>query len=172
MSKNNKSKRESRAWGRLMFSDGDLRMLYLPYAGLAAARTDVRALSVVVMPALAIDTVCCSITCTSVKACPCQHQFRVSQFRKRTSARARTCTHKHDVHQHVLHAILYLMDCCTIALLHLVKLVNAANSLISKHQSTALCIHTCILSASCALMCKLCDSRMFGTHACIISHMK
>lgn len=32
------------------------------HAGLAAARTEVRALSVVVMPALAMETVCCSIT--------------------------------------------------------------------------------------------------------------
>jgi hypothetical protein len=62
ISKKSKSKRESKAWGRLMFSDGERRMLYLPYAGLAAARTEVRALSVVVMPALAIDTVCCSMT--------------------------------------------------------------------------------------------------------------
>lgn len=35
---------------------------YLLYRGLAAARTEVRALSVVVMPAFAMETVCCSIT--------------------------------------------------------------------------------------------------------------
>ena len=34
-----------------------------PYRGFAAARTAQRALRVVVMPALAMDTVCCSITC-------------------------------------------------------------------------------------------------------------
>ena len=36
---------------------------HLPMRGLAAARIDVRALSVVVMPALAMEIVCCSITC-------------------------------------------------------------------------------------------------------------
>ena len=37
-------------------------MLYLPNKGLAAASTEVRALRLVVIPALAIETVCCSIT--------------------------------------------------------------------------------------------------------------
>ena len=37
-------------------------MLYRPYAGFAAARIEVLAFSVVVIPALAIDTVCCYIT--------------------------------------------------------------------------------------------------------------
>jgi len=37
-------------------------LLYLPYRGLAAARTDVLAFRVVVIPALAIETVCYSIT--------------------------------------------------------------------------------------------------------------
>lgn len=37
-------------------------MLYLPKRGLAAASTEVRALRLVVIPALAIETVCCSIT--------------------------------------------------------------------------------------------------------------
>ncbi len=46
-----------------MFSAGERRTSYRPYAGLAAASSVVRVLSVVVMPALAIDTVCCSITC-------------------------------------------------------------------------------------------------------------
>lgn len=36
--------------------------LYRPKRGLAAARMEVRALRVVVIPALAIETVCCSIT--------------------------------------------------------------------------------------------------------------
>lgn len=34
--------------------------LYFELTGLAAARIDVRAFSVVMMPALAIETVCCS----------------------------------------------------------------------------------------------------------------
>jgi hypothetical protein len=38
---------------------GQLR-LYLEPTGLAAARIEVRALRVVMMPALAIETVCCS----------------------------------------------------------------------------------------------------------------
>lgn len=38
---------------------GQLRLYLLP-TGLAPARMDVRALSVVMMPALAIETVCCS----------------------------------------------------------------------------------------------------------------
>lgn len=38
---------------------GQLR-LYLDPTGFAPARMDVRALSVVMMPALAIETVCCS----------------------------------------------------------------------------------------------------------------
>mmetsp|Transcript_6381 Transcript_6381/g.13925 ORF Transcript_6381/g.13925 Transcript_6381/m.13925 type:complete len:253 (-) Transcript_6381:1012-1770(-) len=57
-----RSKRERSAAGSWMFSSGVLFVLYREKAGLAAARTDVRALSVVVMPALAIETVCCSIT--------------------------------------------------------------------------------------------------------------
>eukprot|EP00960_Hanusia_phi_P036245 752220-Hanusia_phi.AAC.4 len=53
---------DSSAGGRLIFSDGDLLGLYRPYAGLAAAKTDVLALREVVMPALAMETVCCSMT--------------------------------------------------------------------------------------------------------------
>mmetsp|Transcript_18826 Transcript_18826/g.64108 ORF Transcript_18826/g.64108 Transcript_18826/m.64108 type:complete len:342 (-) Transcript_18826:199-1224(-) len=56
------SKRLSSAAGRLMFSEGDHLGLYLPPTGLAAASTEDLALSVVVMPALAMEIVCCSIT--------------------------------------------------------------------------------------------------------------
>ena len=45
-----------------MFSTGESFGLYLPYSGFAAARIDVRALSVVEMPALEIEMVCCSMT--------------------------------------------------------------------------------------------------------------
>ena len=45
-----------------MFSTGETFGLYLPYKGFAAAKIEVRALSVVDMPALLIDMVCCSIT--------------------------------------------------------------------------------------------------------------
>jgi hypothetical protein len=47
-----------------MLSMTDRRGLYLLPDGLALARTDVRAFRVAMMPALATDTVCCSITCT------------------------------------------------------------------------------------------------------------
>ena len=57
-----RSKRDSNAAGRLMFSCGLSLALYLPYRGFAAARTEVRALSDVVMPAFAIETVCYSMT--------------------------------------------------------------------------------------------------------------
>lgn len=36
---------------------------YLPEGGLAAARTEVRDLSMVVIPALAMEIVCCSMAC-------------------------------------------------------------------------------------------------------------
>jgi len=55
-----RSKREMRVGGRSMLRVmGQLRLYLLP-TGLAAARIEVRALSVVMMPALAIETVCCS----------------------------------------------------------------------------------------------------------------
>ena len=37
--------------------------VYLPDGGLAAASTDARDLSMVVMPALAMEMVCCSMAC-------------------------------------------------------------------------------------------------------------
>jgi hypothetical protein len=55
----------SSAGGMLMLSPGLRRLFHRPYAGLAAARMVVRVLSVVVMPALAMLTVCCSITCAA-----------------------------------------------------------------------------------------------------------
>jgi hypothetical protein len=61
-SKNNKSNLERRAAGRLMFSCGLSFWLYLPYNGFAAAKIEVLAFKEVVIPALAIDTVYCSIT--------------------------------------------------------------------------------------------------------------
>ena len=39
------------------------RSSHLPEGGLAAASTEVRDLSIVVMPALAIEMVCCSMAC-------------------------------------------------------------------------------------------------------------
>ena len=45
-----------------MFSTGEIRGLYRPYRGFAAARMDVRAFNVVEMPALLIEIVCCSMT--------------------------------------------------------------------------------------------------------------
>ena len=43
---------------------------HLPEGGLAAARTDVRDLSMVVMPALAMEMVCCSMACSrGIESC-------------------------------------------------------------------------------------------------------
>lgn len=53
----------SSAGGMLMLSPGLRFRFQRPNAGLAAARMVVRVLSVVVIPALAMLTVCCSITC-------------------------------------------------------------------------------------------------------------
>ena len=58
-----RSKRDSSAAGRAMFSAGERRVSYRPHAGFAAARTVVRVFRVVVIPAFAMLTVCCSITC-------------------------------------------------------------------------------------------------------------
>ena len=44
-----------------IFSPGVLRSSYRPKMGFAAASTDVLAFKMVVMPALAIEMVCCSI---------------------------------------------------------------------------------------------------------------
>lgn len=60
--KNITSNLESSAAGRLMFSTGESLGLYRPNRGLAAASTDVRAFRVVVIPALEIEMVCCSMT--------------------------------------------------------------------------------------------------------------
>jgi hypothetical protein len=57
-----RSNLERRAAGRLMFSCGLSFLLYLPYTGLAAARIDVLAFNEVVIPALAIEIVCYSMT--------------------------------------------------------------------------------------------------------------
>ena len=47
--------RDKSAAGILMFSDGERRVLYRPYAGLAAARIAARALSVVLIPACEVN---------------------------------------------------------------------------------------------------------------------
>ena len=57
-----KSKRESKAAGKFIFLCIVYFLLYLPYKGLAAAKIEVLALRVVVIPAFAIETVCCYIT--------------------------------------------------------------------------------------------------------------
>jgi hypothetical protein len=49
-----------RVGGRSMFFVIGWSTSYFEPTGFAAARIDVRALSVVMMPALAIETVCCS----------------------------------------------------------------------------------------------------------------
>jgi hypothetical protein len=57
-----KSNLDKRAAGILIFLCGLSLGLYLPYRGFAAAKIEVRAFKVVVIPALAIETVCCYIT--------------------------------------------------------------------------------------------------------------
>lgn len=59
---NIRSNLDNKAAGKLIFWCGVYFLLYLPYKGLAAAKIDVRAFKVVVIPALAILTVCYSIT--------------------------------------------------------------------------------------------------------------
>merc|ERR1719219_978430 len=59
---NRQSKRESKESCKPMFSMGDLYMSYLPHTGLAAARTQHRALSRAWIPALEIVTRPCSMT--------------------------------------------------------------------------------------------------------------
>jgi len=55
-----RSKREINVGGRSMFLVMVESTSYLEPTGFAAARIDVRALRVVIIPALAIETVCCS----------------------------------------------------------------------------------------------------------------
>ena len=52
---------DSKAAGRFMFLYMDSLLLYLPNRGLAAANIDVLEFNVVVIPALAIEIVCCYI---------------------------------------------------------------------------------------------------------------
>lgn len=59
---NIKSNLDKSAAGRLIFLWIVSFLLYLPYKGLAAAKMEVLAFSVVVIPAFAIETVCCYIT--------------------------------------------------------------------------------------------------------------
>ena len=55
-----RSNREMRVGGRSILRVTVSFGLYFEPIGLAAARMEVRALSVVMMPAFAIETVCCS----------------------------------------------------------------------------------------------------------------
>ncbi|KAH3665076.1 hypothetical protein OGATHE_003891 [Ogataea polymorpha] len=57
-----RSKRDRSGGGRSMFFVTGRFGLYLDSIGLAEARMEVLALSVVIIPALAIEIVCCSIT--------------------------------------------------------------------------------------------------------------
>lgn len=57
-----RSNLDSKAAGRLIFLCRVSFLLYLPNKGLAAARIDVLAFKVVTILALAIETVCCSMT--------------------------------------------------------------------------------------------------------------
>lgn len=57
-----RSNLDSSAAGSAMFSAGERRVSYRPQAGFAAASNVVLVLSVVVIPAFAMLTVCCSMT--------------------------------------------------------------------------------------------------------------
>jgi hypothetical protein len=57
-----RSNRDNSEGGRLRFSTTDRRGLYLDCTGFAAARMEVRALSVQMIPDLAMLMVCCSMT--------------------------------------------------------------------------------------------------------------
>lgn len=57
-----RSNRESSESGMATLTAALLDASYMPYTGLAAASTEQRALSDVWMPALAMVTVCCSMT--------------------------------------------------------------------------------------------------------------
>lgn len=58
--KYNRSNRDMREGGRLMFSTIESLRSNWERMGFAEARMEVRAFSVVMMPALAMETVCCS----------------------------------------------------------------------------------------------------------------
>lgn len=57
-----KSNLDRSAAGKFIFLCGVYFLLYRPNKGFAAAKIDARAFREVVMPAFAIETVCCSIT--------------------------------------------------------------------------------------------------------------
>ena len=58
---NNRSNLDSNESGNFMFYDGGLSLIYSPYTGLAAAKTEHLALREQCIPAFAIVTVYCSI---------------------------------------------------------------------------------------------------------------
>jgi hypothetical protein len=111
-------------------------------------------LRVVVMPALAMLTVCCSITCGSTAA-PSMCQDTVTN--RLTLTTGLPLSNLRDVQPAVLCCspsssgrwptpcctctawwLTHLMDGGTVTLLHLVKLVNAAHPPVSQHQGTSL----------------------------------
>jgi hypothetical protein len=57
-----RSNLDNKAAGKFKFLWIVSRLLYLPYSGFAAARTETLAFKDVVIPAFAIETVCCYIT--------------------------------------------------------------------------------------------------------------
>jgi len=61
-----RSNRDMRVWGSMMFSMMVFFGFHWDSQGLAAASTDVRAFNWQMMPALATDSVCCSITSCSM----------------------------------------------------------------------------------------------------------
>lgn len=66
----------------------DLGVTHLPEGGFAAARTEVLLLSMVVMPALAILIVCCSMACQAQK-----HSWKIGGYQNRLGNGSHAQTH-------------------------------------------------------------------------------
>ncbi len=87
-----------------MFSCADFMSSYRPDGGLAAASTAARLFSIVVMPALAMEMVCCSMAC-GMK----QQEFVDTEH-------SRHCCFDEEFHEHRRDARLALgMVCCSMA---------------------------------------------------------
>jgi len=102
--------------------------------------TAVRAFRVVVIPALAMLTLCCSIT--SWMACnaesPQQQREVRSYAREKNFGRfSPICMNNNSNSNNNNINIINIITHGAIALLHLVKLINAANASISQHQGAS-----------------------------------
>ncbi len=141
-----KSNRLRRAAGRLILSCGVAAILYLPNAGLAAARTAVRAFKVVVIPAFSHgqQPICSGqfeieisrqtsqlFTVQMITWTYCrwiQPQIMCISVRQMKKSCVKfSCLR--DANSLLLHDF---VNCCTITLVHLVEFVYAADPIISE----------------------------------------